>query len=51
MQSAKRSALFQILPGIAFVVAGIISPRFQLVFFAVAGLFFAVAIMMLRRPR
>jgi hypothetical protein len=51
MRSAKRAALFQLLPGIAFVAAGIFSSRFQLAFFAVAILFFAVAIMMLRRSR
>jgi hypothetical protein len=51
MQSARRAALFQILLGIAFVVAGIFSEQFQLASFAVAILFFAVAIVMLRRTR
>lgn len=48
---ARLSALLWILAGIAFVVAGALLQRLQWAFFAVAILFFAIAILMLRGSR
>jgi membrane protein implicated in regulation of membrane protease activity len=49
MDKAKRSALLWLLAGVAFLVAGLLMPRRQMSFFAVAVLDFAVCIITLRR--
>jgi membrane protein implicated in regulation of membrane protease activity len=49
MLPARRNALLWLLAAIAFLVAGLLTPKRQVSFFAVALLDFAVCIITLRR--
>ncbi|HTS89920.1 MAG TPA: hypothetical protein VMG41_15605 [Gemmatimonadales bacterium] len=51
MEQHRRTALLWLMAGAAFIVAGLLLGRFQIGFFAVAILDFAVAIVTLRRGR
>lgn len=51
MERARRNALLWLLAGVAFLVAGLMADRWQIGFFVVAVLDFAVANVTLRRAR